>query len=254
MASRRMAGWLGLLAAVAVAGCTASPAPGPAVPGHGRAASPAARTAVSPGAASGSAPAGAGGVDDLAVSRNVRNELTAAYVDYRGISAADIAGTRPGSVYYAVDPATHTYWAQAGFAPSSTASAKVLVSFQDGASIGLFTRTGNGSWQVQLAGAPPVCTEARFFPRAVLLAWSLPTETAALGCGGSQPPRHPAPVDGGVFPRRDSPAGNSLLVINADLRTLRLSRTASSCITKDRSARPDVPSSCRPPQAQIWTI
>jgi len=194
MASRRMLGWLGLLAAVPVAGCTASPAPGPAVPGHGRSASPAASTAVSPGTASGSAPAGPRGVDDLAVSRQVRNELTAAYVDYRGISLADIAGTRPGTVYYAFDPATHTYWAQADFAPSSTASAKVLVSFQDGASIGLFTRTGNGSWQVQLAGAPPVCTEARFFPPAVLMAWSLPTDTAAQ-CGGSQPPPHPAPVD-----------------------------------------------------------
>jgi hypothetical protein len=119
MASRRMLGGLGLLAAVAVAGCAASPAPGPAVPGHGRSAGPAAGTAVSPGAASGSAPAGPRGVGDLAVSRQVRNELTAAYVDYRGISPADIAGTRPGTVCCAFDPATHTYWAQAGFAPSS---------------------------------------------------------------------------------------------------------------------------------------
>jgi hypothetical protein len=206
MASRRRLGWLGLLAAVAVAGCTASSAPGPAVPGHGRSANPAASTAVSPGAASGPAPAGPGGVRDLAVSGQLRNDLTVAYVDYRGISPADIAGTRPGSVYYAFDPATDTYWAQADFAPSSTASAKVLVGFQDGASLGLFTRIGNGSWQAQLGGAPAVCAEARFFPPAVLMAWSLPTDTAAFGCGGSQPPRHPAPVEGGCIPRRDSPA------------------------------------------------
>jgi hypothetical protein len=216
MASRRMLGWLGLLAAVAVAGCTAGSAPGPAVPGHGRSASPAESTAVSPGAASGSAPAGPGGVDDLAVSRQVRNELTVTYVDSRGIPLSDVAGARPGSVYYAFDPATDTYWAQADFAPSRTASAEVLVSFQDGASIGLFTRTGNGSWQVRLAGAPPVCAEARFFPQAVLMAWSLPTDTAALGCGGSRPPPHPAPVEGGCISPTGQPCRYPRLGINAD--------------------------------------
>lgn len=189
MVSRRMLGWLGLLATVAVAGCMASSTPGPAAPGHGRSASPAATTAVSPTAASGSAPAGPGRVRNLAVNRDVRNELTAAYTEYRGISPSDVAGTRPGSVYYAYDPATRTYWAQADFAPSSTASVKVLVGFQDGASIGFFTRIGNGSWQVQPGGAPVFCTEVRFFPQAVLIAWSLPADTAGLGCGGSQPPR-----------------------------------------------------------------
>jgi hypothetical protein len=193
MVSRRMLGWLGLLATVAVAGCAASSAPGPAAQGHGRSASPAATTAVSPMAASGSAPAGPGGVCNLAVNRDVRNELTAAYTDYRGISPSDVAGTILGSVYYAYDPATYTYWAQANFLPSSTASSKVLVGFQDGASIGFFTRIGNGRWQVQLGGAPVVCTEVRFFPQAVLVAWSLPADTAGFGCGGSQPPR-PAPI------------------------------------------------------------
>jgi hypothetical protein len=191
--SRRMLGWLGLLAIVAVAGCTASSAPGPAAHGHGRSASGAATTAVSPTAASRPAPAGPGGVRDLAVNRDVRNELTAAYADYRGISPGDMAGTTPGSVYYAYDPATYTYWAQADFLPSSMASSKVLVGFQDGASIGFFTRIGNGSWQVQLGGAPVACTEVRFFPQAVLIAWSLPADTDGFGCGGSQPPR-PAPA------------------------------------------------------------
>jgi hypothetical protein len=45
MASRQVLGWLGLLAAVAVAGCTASSTSGPAAPGHGRSASPAATAA-----------------------------------------------------------------------------------------------------------------------------------------------------------------------------------------------------------------
>ena len=188
MVSRRPLGWLGLLATVTVAGCTATSTSSPAAPGDSRSASPAAATAVSPRAASGSASAGPGGVRNLSVGRAVRNELTAAYADFRGISLSDVAGTRPGSVYYAYDPATDTYWAEANFSPSRTASFKVLVGFQDGASIGLFTRAARSGWQVQLGGEPVVCTEVVFFPPTVLMAWSLPTDTAAFGCS-SQPAR-----------------------------------------------------------------
>jgi hypothetical protein len=188
MASRRTLyrRLLGLGAAVVVAGCTASPASSPAAPGHGRSASPSALTAVSPGAVSGSASAGPGGVRALAVSPDVRHELTAAFANYKGISPSDIAEIEPGSVYYADDPATDTYWARADFLPSRTAPFKVLVGFQDGASIGLFTRFANGSWQVQLGGEPAVCAEVAFFPPAVLTAWSLPADTAGFGC--SAPP------------------------------------------------------------------
>jgi hypothetical protein len=187
MVSRRALGWLSLLAAVAAAGCTATPASSPAAPGHSRTASPAAVTAVRPTAVpppapSGSATAGPGGIRDLVVSQDVRNELTAAYLAYRGIPPSDVAGTDPGSVYYAYDPATGTYWAQAEFEPSGTASLKVLVSFQDGASFGFFTRAGTGRWQVRLGGAPVPCAEARFFPPSVLEVWSLPAATAGSGC------------------------------------------------------------------------
>jgi hypothetical protein len=103
-------------------------------------------------------------------------------VNFRGISRSDVAGTRLGSVYYAYDPATDTYWAEADFLPSGTASPKVLVGFQDGASIGLFVRAGRSGWQVQLGGEPVVCAEVPFFPPAVLTVWSLPTDTAADGC------------------------------------------------------------------------
>jgi hypothetical protein len=182
MARRRLLRWLGLLATVAVAGCTATSTSGPAVPGHSRSASPAAATAVSPGATSGAVPAGPGGVRDLPANRDVRNELTTAYVNLRGISLADVAGTIPGSVYYAYDPATDTYWAEAAFLPSRTASLKVLVGFQDGGSIGLFVRAARSGWQVQLGGEPVVCAEVPFFPPAVVTAWSLPTDAAAYGC------------------------------------------------------------------------
>jgi hypothetical protein len=115
----------------------------------------------------------------------VRNELTAAFADYKRISPHDAAGISPGSVYYAYDPATGAYWALANFLPSLRAPFKVLVGFQDGASIGLFTRIASGSWQVRLAGEPAVCTEVAFFPSAVLTAWSLPADTAGLGCSAS---------------------------------------------------------------------
>jgi hypothetical protein len=173
----RVLGWLGLLATVAVAGCAAISTSSPAAPGHSRSASPAPATAVAV-----SAPAGTGGVRKLPVSRDVRNELTVAYVNSRGISLSDVAGTIPGSVHYAYDPATDTYWAEADFLPSRTASQKVLVGFQDGGSIGLFARAARSSWQVQLGGEPVVCAEVPFFPPAVLMAWSLPADTAAFGC------------------------------------------------------------------------
>jgi hypothetical protein len=112
----------------------------------------------------------------------VRNELTAAYVNSRGIPLSDVAGTIPGSVHYAYDPATDTYWAEATFLPSRTASQKVLVGFQDGGSIGLFARAARSGWQVQLGGEPVVCAEVPFFPPAVLTAWSLPADAAASGC------------------------------------------------------------------------
>jgi len=189
----RVLAWLGLLATVAVAGCTATSTSSPDAPGHGRSASPEAATAVSP-AASSSPPeraAGTGGVRDLPVSQDVRNELTAAYVNARGISLSDVAGTIPGSVYYAYDPATDTYWAEAAFLPSRTAPQKVLVGFQDGGSMGLFARAARNSWQVEQGGEPVVCAEVPFFPPAVLTAWSLPTDaerTAANGCS-SRPAR-----------------------------------------------------------------
>jgi hypothetical protein len=123
-----------------------------------------------------------GGIRNLAISSAVRSELTAAYVTYKKISPSDVAGTEPGSVHYAYDPTTDTYWALANFAPSGTAPPKVTVGFQDGASWGFFTKVGAGPWQAQEGGEPVVCLEVLFFPRAVLTAWSLPTDTASFGC------------------------------------------------------------------------
>ena len=123
--------------------------------------------------------AGDQGVRNLAVSSALRAELTSAFVALWRIPLADVAGTLPGSVHYAYDPATDTYWAMAIFLPSRTAPEMVLVHFQDGGSLGFYTKVGSGPWQARIGGAPPRCTEIWFFPRAVLKAWSQSTDAAS---------------------------------------------------------------------------
>lgn len=178
---------LGLLAAVCTTACSASRVPNSAGPGAGHATTPAASSPAPAGSASpsaaapSSAPSGSGGVQNLVVSTVVRSELTAAYAADRGIPVSDVAGAdpMPGSVYYAYDPATDTYWAEAHFEPSSTAPSSVQVSFQDGTGIGMFKKVGTATWQVQINLNPILCAELRFFPLTVLQAWALPTAPQA---------------------------------------------------------------------------
>jgi hypothetical protein len=102
-------------------------------------------------------------------------------VAYRQLLPSEVAGTVPGSVYYAYDPATGTYWALARFGPSPTDSPSVSVSFQDGGSLAFFRKAGTGAWQAQGGGVPALCPELKFFPAKVLKAWSLPTAPPATG-------------------------------------------------------------------------
>jgi predicted nucleic acid-binding protein len=183
----RLAG-AGLLAAIAVTGCSASPASSPGLSGNGNPSSPAAGTSATPAATPAAAltpsaspsPARSAEVRNLLVSQAVRRELTAAYETHMHFSAADVSGTAPGSVYYAFDQSTNSYWAMARFVPAKTASLNVQVSFQDGASEGLFTKARPGSWQAHSGGT--ACVLTQFFPAAVLAAWALPTTYAALSC------------------------------------------------------------------------
>jgi len=186
----RMLVSLGLLATVSMAGCGGSRAPGSAGPSNSQTTAPAARSAPSqtaspPAGTPGATPARPGGTRNLVISSAERSELTAAFVAYKKISPSDVrgAGALPGSVYYAYDPASDTHWALASFEPSSTASLTVKVNFQDGGNIGMFRKSGTRSWQAQTPGWPPVCSELRFFPRAVLMAWALPTSAPpGTGC------------------------------------------------------------------------
>ena len=73
----------------------------------------------------------------------MRTELLTAYAAYKDIPASDVHGL-PGSVYYAYQPATGTYWAMAKYEPTSGDSLTVQVGFQDGGSDGFFKKTGTG--------------------------------------------------------------------------------------------------------------
>src|SRR5262249_15254358 len=121
------------------------------------------------------------GIQNLVISSAGKSQLAAAFVAAKGISLSDLAGGGPeaGSVYYAYDPSTDTYWALASFTPSSTASMNVQVGFQDGGSYGMYRKTGSGSWQVEQPGFPEICGEVKFFPPAVLTAWSISSSLPA---------------------------------------------------------------------------
>ena len=119
--SWRMLAGAGLLAAIAVTGCTAGPtSSSPGTAGDGQPTSQPTTTAVGTAPAGQSAaptpsasPTESAGIENLLVSSALRSQLTTAYVAFRQISVSDVSGTRPDSVYYAYAQATNTYWAMA---------------------------------------------------------------------------------------------------------------------------------------------
>ena len=178
---------LALLATASLSACSTNQTPGSAGPDNGQTTAPAATAAASQGTSPAAATPSATptGVQNLVISSAGKSELTAAYVASRSISISDLAGGGPeaGSVYYAYDPSTDTYWALASFAPSSTASMNAQVGFQDGGSYGMYKKVGSGSWQVQQPGFPEICGEAKFFPQAVLTVWEISTSSLPPACG-----------------------------------------------------------------------
>jgi hypothetical protein len=86
----------------------------------------------------------------------LKSQLTAAYVAHNHLPANEVAGTAPGSVYYAFIPSTNTYWAIASFYPTANSSQQTQVSMQDEGCCGVFTETTGGSWTMVAGflGAP----------------------------------------------------------------------------------------------------
>jgi hypothetical protein len=116
-------------------------------------------------------------ISNLAATGQVKAGLIAAFVAMKQIPAADVPGTAPGTVYYAYDSTTKTYWAFADFDLASNASYQTQVGFQDGGSQGLFSMTAGSPWFVQTGGNPTYCDQASFFPAAVLAVWNIAKPT-----------------------------------------------------------------------------
>ena len=127
--------------------------------------------------ASPSSSATSGQVRDVAVNLpatpELRAELLRAYVAARpDVRSQEVSGPDKGSLYYAYDTRTSTYWAIAWFHPSPQARYQTQVNFQDGMGGGVFIRTVGHRWRAivhERANLP--CPGD--VPAAVLRAWRL---------------------------------------------------------------------------------
>jgi len=140
-------------------------------------------TATSAASGTSSTSTTANGARNLVASPGIKSGLLAAYLAHSGLAADQVAGTAPGSVYYAYLPSTQTYWAMAGFVPSSTANMQTQVSMQDDGCCGIFTQSaGAASWTYvsSYLGAP--CPGAA--PPEVLAVWHLQPGADCTGASG----------------------------------------------------------------------
>jgi hypothetical protein len=116
---------------------------------------------------------------NLTVTATVRQQLITAYETGKKLPSNGVTGTRPGSVYYALDPATGIHWAYANFDPSRTLTLQQSVSFQDGGSTGEFRQAPNSGWQfLGSVGQPSHCPG--LVPANVRRVWALPSGSS---CG-----------------------------------------------------------------------
>ncbi len=99
----------------------------------------------------------------LKADATVRQELLATFIAFRSdgadtpgygaIPPSAVAGITPGTLHYAYDPATGTYWAVAEFRATKAASQTVaFVGFQDGGNEAVFMQPPGGSWHVKSVG------------------------------------------------------------------------------------------------------
>jgi len=109
----------------------------------------------------------------LSATPALRTALRGAYVAARpGVRLNEVEGPRHGTLYYAFDKTTKTYWAIAWFDPSPRAREQTAVKFQFGMGGAVFKRKASGEWHatVHVRANLPCPDEV---PAAVLLAWHL---------------------------------------------------------------------------------
>ena len=111
--------------------------------------------------------------ENLLASAAPKSDLVAAFAQHDHIPPQDIVGLYPGSLHYAFQPSTNTYWAVAKMEPLITAPVAVTVKFQDGGDYVVFARKDRSSWSVvDLVGEPP-CLSRTGLPRAIESLWGL---------------------------------------------------------------------------------
>lgn len=118
-------------------------------------------------------PPSAGVPVNLVASDAIKADLVAAFIRFDGISAQDVLGAEPGSVYYAYVPSTGIYWALGRIEPSASAPTQVLVRFQDGANYAVFAQPSGSNWSVVDLIGEPACLQAAGLPSAVEQVWHL---------------------------------------------------------------------------------
>jgi hypothetical protein len=112
-------------------------------------------------------------IENLTATATVKSDLVAAFVAFKNVPASAIAGTMAGTVYYALDPSTGTYWATAQFSIAPGATSQTVTSMQDGGTTGFFSKATGAGWVMLSAGLMPPCASKSPVPAAVLAVWGL---------------------------------------------------------------------------------
>jgi DNA-binding beta-propeller fold protein YncE len=119
-------------------------------------------------------------VQDAVATATVKSQLVAAFASGWHLKVSQVAGTAPGSLYYAYDLSTRTYWAEAAFLPARGDAPAMM---QDAGAFGVFSRAGTAAWKFLGSSLPISCRELSVVPPAVLALWGVaPTE--ATYCRG----------------------------------------------------------------------
>jgi DNA-binding beta-propeller fold protein YncE len=119
-------------------------------------------------------------VQDIVATPSVKSQLVAAFVAGWGLKPDQVAGMSPGSLYYAYDQTTHTYWAEAAFFPAKGDPPSMM---EDAGGYGVFSRADDGGWKFRGSALPIFCRELSVVPPAVLALWGL-APTDAADCRG----------------------------------------------------------------------
>ena len=116
------------------------------------------------------------------VTDTARAQLAATFAAVRQIPVSDIAGTQPHDRYYAYDSATGSYWALGYFVPSRKAPFQVQWTSRMAVTSACSPGPRLVPGQAGMAESPAICAEKRFFPSAVMAAWSLPVSNQGIQC------------------------------------------------------------------------